>query len=212
LSNDIENVKKWDKYFFDICNVVATNSKCFSRKIGSILVKDKTIIGSGYNGPPRGIPQCDERWHGDKYLQKKAIESGLLNHVVKSYNSSEDFIINEWVFIDGYKSLPNEIKGKCPRQLLKAKSGEMLDICYACHSERNTLINSARLGIKTKGCKLYMNCGIPCFDCYKEILQGGIKEIIVTSMDVYDEQVHYLIDNSDLKIRLFSHLDEEIGY
>lgn len=53
-------MNKWDSYFLSICKAVGSNSKCLSRKIGSILVKDKVIICTGYNGPPRGVPHCDE--------------------------------------------------------------------------------------------------------------------------------------------------------
>ena len=48
----------WDSYFLNIASVVASNSKCMSRHIGAILVYDKAIISTGYNGPPRGLPHC----------------------------------------------------------------------------------------------------------------------------------------------------------
>lgn len=53
--------KNWDKYFYDICIDVASRTKCYSRKIGSIIVKDNTIISTGYNGPPKYVPSCDKR-------------------------------------------------------------------------------------------------------------------------------------------------------
>lgn len=62
---------KWDKYFLDICNTVSLNSKCLSRKIGAIIVRDKSIISTGYNGPARGIPACSERYKIDKKLHVK---------------------------------------------------------------------------------------------------------------------------------------------
>lgn len=49
----------WDEYYIEICNVVASRSRCLSRKIGAVLVKDKVIIATGYNGPPRGVPHCE---------------------------------------------------------------------------------------------------------------------------------------------------------
>jgi dCMP deaminase len=49
----------WDKYFHKITEVVASNSKCLSRKIGAILVRDNVVICTGYNGPPRGVPHCE---------------------------------------------------------------------------------------------------------------------------------------------------------
>jgi dCMP deaminase len=57
-----EPVNSWDEYFYNVARQTARNSKCLSRRIGAILVKDKCIISTGYNGPPRGIPRCDERW------------------------------------------------------------------------------------------------------------------------------------------------------
>ena len=52
-------MKIWDKYFYSICEAVGKNSKCLSRQIGAILVMDKVVICTGYNGPPRGVPHCE---------------------------------------------------------------------------------------------------------------------------------------------------------
>lgn len=49
---------RWNTYFMGIAEAVGKNSSCTSRKIGAILVLDKSIISTGYNGPPRGIPHC----------------------------------------------------------------------------------------------------------------------------------------------------------
>lgn len=59
----------WDSYFLNICNAVASHSKCLSRQIGAILVRDKVVICTGYNGPARGVPHCEgsvcpRRLHG----------------------------------------------------------------------------------------------------------------------------------------------------
>ena len=51
---------RWDPYFLDICRSVSTKSPCLSRQIGAILVRDNSIISTGYNGPPRGIPHCKD--------------------------------------------------------------------------------------------------------------------------------------------------------
>ena len=53
-----EKLKRWDTYYHSICKAVATKSPCLSRQIGSILVKDKIIVATGFNGPPRGYPHC----------------------------------------------------------------------------------------------------------------------------------------------------------
>ena len=48
----------WEEYFFQIAQQVATRSTCLRRKVGAVLVKDKRILSTGYNGAPRGISHC----------------------------------------------------------------------------------------------------------------------------------------------------------
>jgi dCMP deaminase len=48
----------WDSYFYNLCKAVALNCKCRSRQIGAILVRDRSVIATGYNGPARGIKEC----------------------------------------------------------------------------------------------------------------------------------------------------------
>lgn len=50
----------WDEYFMGIAKVVALRSNCIKRKVAAVLVKDKRIIATGYNGTPRGITNCSE--------------------------------------------------------------------------------------------------------------------------------------------------------
>ena len=50
----------WDSYFYTVCQSVASKSSCLSRQIGAILVRDHSIISTGYNGPPRGVPHCKQ--------------------------------------------------------------------------------------------------------------------------------------------------------
>lgn len=49
---------QWDKYFLNICNAVSTKSPCLSRQIGAILVRDNSIVSTGFNGPARGYTHC----------------------------------------------------------------------------------------------------------------------------------------------------------
>jgi len=186
------------KSFFAICNDVAQNSKCLSRKIGAVIVRDGAIVGTGYNGPPRGVPHCGVRHQYDNKLQEEY------------YNKKACFCSDcSW---DG-KSFPIIISGNtitsaitstiCPRQILGYKSGEGLEWCIAGHAERNALINCAREGISTKGCSMYMSCGISCTPCLVEIINAGIVEIIVTKFSFYDLSGEYLVRNSSLIVKNF---------
>ena len=62
ISKLIGNFKRpgWDEYFMAIAKVVASRSNCIKRKVAAILVKDKRIIATGYNGTPRGTKNCNE--------------------------------------------------------------------------------------------------------------------------------------------------------
>ena len=50
----------WDQYFMNMAKVAASRSNCSRRHVGAVLVKDRQVISTGYNGTPRGIKNCDE--------------------------------------------------------------------------------------------------------------------------------------------------------
>ena len=55
-----EERPSWDEYFMKIAQVVALRSNCSRRHVAAVIVKDKRIISTGYNGTPRGIRNCHE--------------------------------------------------------------------------------------------------------------------------------------------------------
>jgi dCMP deaminase len=50
----------WDEYFMEITHLVARRSTCMRRKVGAVLVKDRNILATGYNGAPSGVAHCME--------------------------------------------------------------------------------------------------------------------------------------------------------
>ena len=176
-----DSLTKWDNYYFDMCKTAGKNSSCLSRQIGAIMVYDKSIVSTGYNGPPRGIMRCDKRWDVDEDMCK-----------VAGFNGDE---------------LSDRLEGICPRYVpeMGFASGEGLEWCVAGHAERNVLINAARAGIKTRNRKVYMDCGVPCTPCLVELINAGIEEIIITKFQYYDQSAKYLLENSNIKVRLYTH-------
>ena len=53
----------WEEYFMNIAKQVASRSTCDRKHVGSVIVRDKTILSTGYNGSIRGMPHCDEAGH-----------------------------------------------------------------------------------------------------------------------------------------------------
>ena len=170
--------EKWDNYYLDVCNAVAKNSSCLSRKIGAILVKDKSIISTGYNGAPRGHYHC-----GKERLLK------------------DERLVEELSISDDHPRL--DVFNTCPRRLLGYGSGEGLQWCPAEHAERNCIADAARRGVKTKGSTLYMNTGMPCQNCMTLLINAGIVEFVLSGAHFYDELSKDLYKTSGIKARLF---------
>ena len=174
------NTKHWDSYFHSICETVASKSPCLSRKIGAILVKDKVIVATGYNGPARGIPHCGhERFEQDSALQE------LLTPFIDSFQSRKS------------------IDTTCPRKLLNYKSGEGLHLCPAEHAERNCIASAARVGVCVKGTTLYMNCVLPCKNCITLLINAGVEEIVVDNTAHYDKYSEFIYKHCKIKLRRF---------
>lgn len=88
---------EWDLYFMKIAYEVGQHSKCLSRKIGAVLVRDKSIISTGYNGPPRGVPKCWKRNPNyeetcPRYLQGYKSGEGL--HLCVAGHAERNALIN----------------------------------------------------------------------------------------------------------------------
>ena len=53
----------WETYFMNIAKEVATRSTCDRKHVGAVIVRDKTILSTGYNGSIKGLPHCDDAGH-----------------------------------------------------------------------------------------------------------------------------------------------------
>lgn len=53
----------WHQYFMNIAKVVATRATCDRKHVGAVIVRDKNILSTGYNGSIRGLPHCDDVGH-----------------------------------------------------------------------------------------------------------------------------------------------------
>lgn len=170
------HISSWDEYFHIMCQAAALKSPCLSRQIGALLVKDNSIVSTGYNGPPRGIPHCG--------IERIEADPGLCQALADISR--------------GLKAIT------CPRKLLGYESGTHMELCPAQHAEENAVSNAARLGVSVRGSSLYMNSLIPCQKCFGTLINAGIVEIVVDEVTVYDEHTQFLINNSNIKIRKFN--------
>jgi dCMP deaminase len=80
----------WDEYFMDIARQVATRSTCLRRQVGAIIVRDKRILCTGYNGPPRGIAHCDAV---GCLREQLGIPSGQRQEICRGLHAEQNAII-----------------------------------------------------------------------------------------------------------------------
>lgn len=84
---------KWDKRFMDMTEQIGTWSSCFkaNRKVGAIIVKDKHIIATGYNGAPQGIKSCADK--KECMREKLNIQSGTMHELCYAVHAEQNAII-----------------------------------------------------------------------------------------------------------------------
>jgi len=80
----------WDEYFIDIARLVAKRSTCLRRKVGAVLVKDKRILATGYNGAPAGIIHCEV---SGCLRQKLGISSGQRHELCRGLHAEQNVLL-----------------------------------------------------------------------------------------------------------------------
>ena len=84
----ITSLDKWDKRFIELTNLIATWSSCLKRNVGAIIVKDKRVIATGYNGAPQQIDSCAQL--GTCIRQN--VESGIKQELCRAVHAEQNAI------------------------------------------------------------------------------------------------------------------------
>jgi dCMP deaminase len=129
----------WDTYFMRIAQVVSSRSTCPRKFVGSVIVRDKTILSTGYNGSIRGMPHCTDDGH--------MMENG---HCVATIHAEANAIIQaakNGVNIDGATIYVTASPcWSCFKQIANAG---ILRICYGeFYRDERTLAIAQRAGIE----------------------------------------------------------------
>lgn len=86
-----DNRISWDEYFMEMAELTARRSTCLRRHVGAVIVKDRHIIATGYNGAPRGLRHCDEC--GGCLREKMNIPSGQRQELCRALHAEQNAII-----------------------------------------------------------------------------------------------------------------------
>lgn len=80
----------WEDYFMDIARLVARRSTCLRRQVGAVVVKEKNILATGYNGTPSGITHCSEV---GCLRQQLKVPSGERHELCRGLHAEQNAII-----------------------------------------------------------------------------------------------------------------------
>jgi len=117
----------WDEYFLDVANIVATRSTCLRRKVGAVIVKDKRILATGYNGVPSGLRHClDVGCIRDKLK----IPSGERHELCRGLHAEQNAILQAVVhhidIKDSILYITNQCCIICAKMLINAQVKEIV--------------------------------------------------------------------------------------
>ncbi len=79
----------WDQYFMEMAELAAKRSTCLRRKVGAVLVKDKRVLATGYNGAPKGLKHCDET---GCLRKQKNVPSGQRHEICRGVHAEQNLI------------------------------------------------------------------------------------------------------------------------
>ena len=85
----------WDEYFMRITREVAERSTCLRRKVGAVLVRDKRILATGYNGAPSGLEHCEKI---GCLRQKHNVPSGERHELCRGLHAEMNALIQAALF------------------------------------------------------------------------------------------------------------------
>lgn len=121
----VDERPSWDEYFMRLAHVIASRSTCLRRRVGALLVKDKRILATGYNGAPKGLPHCESCLR-----EELGVPSGQRHELCRGVHAEQNAIIQAAVFGVSTKgatlystTFPCII---CAKMLINAEIGEVI--------------------------------------------------------------------------------------
>jgi dCMP deaminase len=117
----------WHEYFMQIAHLVAQRSTCLRRKVGAVLVRDKRMLATGYNGAPRGLEHCLDR---GCLREKLRIPSGERHELCRGLHAEQNAIIQASLYgisaKDSVLYITNQPCIICAKMLINAGISEII--------------------------------------------------------------------------------------
>lgn len=137
----------WDTYWMNIVKEVSRRSTCLRQNIGAVVVNDKTIVSTGFNGAPRGLPHCSEI---GCLRDEMKIPSGTRHEICRGVHAEQNAIIRgDPIHLRGGTMYVNAKPCKiCAKMIINAGIKEVVYIDHYPDNEGVEMIKQA--GIKTR--------------------------------------------------------------
>lgn len=117
----------WDEYFLGVAKLVAKRSTCLRRRVGAVIVKDRRILATGYNGAPSGLTHCADIGCMRKKLN---IPSGERHELCRALHAEQNVILQAVVhqvdIKDGILYATNQPCIICAKMLINAGIREII--------------------------------------------------------------------------------------
>lgn len=118
----MDNRPSWDEYFMEMAELAAGRSTCLRRQVGAVIVQNKHVIATGYNGAPKGVPHCGEK--GGCMREMRGIPSGERHELCRALHAEQNAIIQAATLAqsieDGTMYITNQPCVICAKMIINA--------------------------------------------------------------------------------------------
>lgn len=140
----------WDEYFLELARLVSKRSTCLRRQVGAVLVKDKKILTTGYNGAPSGIRHCTDIG----CLRKKMkIPSGERHELCRGLHAEQNVLLQAALVGTSTKGstlyITNQPCMICAKMLINAGIKEIVIADGYPDKLAKDFLREARIKVKT---------------------------------------------------------------
>lgn len=139
----------WDEYFLEMAKLVSKRSTCLRRKVGAVLVKDKRILATGYNGAPSGLPHCLEI---GCLRDKLKVPSGMRQELCRASHAEQNALIQASLYGVSVKDstlyATNQPCIICAKMLINAGIKDIVIADGYPDEMASDLLKEAKIGIR----------------------------------------------------------------
>jgi len=171
----------WDEYFMGFAKAAAKRASCDRKHVGAVIVVDKQVVATGYNGSVRGMDHCND--YGHRFiLDQDTTYCGPCGMDFFHYASTGE---------------------SCPKDTGKGHDLQDGHCVRTIHAEMNALAQAAKHGVRIAGSTIYTTAS-PCWDCFRVLVNAGVERFIYAEAyrgEEHQERIERVANHLKLEVR-----------